>query len=112
MQRNLSAHKTFTLIELLAVIAFIGLLAAMFLPAVAKAKAAAKRTQCINNERQLATIWMLYIVDNRDSLLRNGGNNPPNPNNKLWVQAASTTAPTTQTRPWFLTLNTPYSVTI
>jgi prepilin-type N-terminal cleavage/methylation domain-containing protein/prepilin-type processing-associated H-X9-DG protein len=47
------APKAFTLIELLVVIAIIAMLAAMLLAALSKAKAAAQKAQCMNNERQL-----------------------------------------------------------
>jgi prepilin-type N-terminal cleavage/methylation domain-containing protein/prepilin-type processing-associated H-X9-DG protein len=81
-------EAAFTLVELLVVLAIIVILAAMLLPALGKANAAAKGIPCMNNQKQLVDAWMMYVGDNKDSIVSNGQNQTPDPNMKLWVQGA------------------------
>ena len=71
--------KTFTLIELLVVIAIIAILAALLLPALQKAKEAAKKITCTNNLKQIGLASSQYINDYDGYFLRPGtvteGNN-------------------------------------
>jgi len=62
-------HPGFTLIELLVVIAIIAILAGLFLPSLAKAKAKASGIHCMNSLRQCGLAWQMYALDHNDLAL-------------------------------------------
>ncbi|MBI5706631.1 MAG: prepilin-type N-terminal cleavage/methylation domain-containing protein [Armatimonadetes bacterium] len=85
-------HRAFTLIELLVVIAIIAILAAILFPVFAQAKAAAKKTTCMSNFKQIGLGLMMYAADHDDGMchVNQGGYNIPGwgfgPPDVIWGQ--------------------------
>ena len=75
-------RRGFTLLELLAVIATIAILAALLLPVLSRAKIKAQRTACLSNLHQLGVAWVLYYTENADLLAESY----PIHNQYAWVE--------------------------
>lgn len=83
-----STGTAFTLIELLVVIAILALLAALLLPALARAKDSAKSIQCLDQMRQIGLATRLYADDNGDLLPRSQHSAAAH-NQQVWERAES-----------------------
>src|SRR5271165_468915 len=70
-QKTNPGHDGFTMVELLAVMVMIAILAIVLLPALAGTKSDPRAFQCLNNQRQLILGWQMYAADNNDLLPAN-----------------------------------------
>ena len=84
-RRACSSRRAFTLVEILVVLAIIGILAAVLLPVFASARDAARRASCASNLKQIGQSFAMYVRDHNGfypNVLRHAG-----PNCSAWAES-------------------------
>jgi prepilin-type processing-associated H-X9-DG protein len=71
--KSISNQRGLTLIEVLVLVAILGVMAGLLLPALAKARTRARGTTCLDNMKRLQLGWALYSADNSGKLIPSGG---------------------------------------
>ena len=94
---NLNDKRGFTLIELLVVISIIAMLLAILMPALGRAKEAAKRVVCLSNQRQLGLAWHVYAESNNGKLCSSAPGQPGDDHKYSWVKWTGSGWPDTWT---------------
>jgi prepilin-type processing-associated H-X9-DG protein/prepilin-type N-terminal cleavage/methylation domain-containing protein len=82
--------RAFTLVELLAVIAVVGVLAGILVPVVSAVRAKARSTQCLSNMRQVGTASLLYLSDQKGRLPSSSHDRNPDGTSRSWRETLKT----------------------
>ncbi|WP_043587880.1 prepilin-type N-terminal cleavage/methylation domain-containing protein [Geminisphaera colitermitum] len=101
-RNEISTTNAFTLVELLTVIAIIGILAGILIPVVGKVRATARAAQCLSNVRQLGTAVILFAESNRGRFP-----NDVDSGKSVWDKEALTILSSASPVPWNAMLHCP-----
>jgi prepilin-type N-terminal cleavage/methylation domain-containing protein/prepilin-type processing-associated H-X9-DG protein len=95
------ASRAFTLVELLVTIGVIGILAALLLSSLGRAKASAQAITCLNNLKQWGQATLLFVADNNDFLPKDGTPNGTSVDDGWYIDLPRTLGlPTYHEMPW------------